>query len=126
MSEILLYNIESGKEIKIKMLCRKLNIGFRTVKKEEYGYKIAYLLGMSGDDTESGGEDFCDEMLLLCDLGGGMLNIFLSRLRKQETPVAIKAVLTETNAQFSSYELYRELSAEHAAIKSGATAHKAE
>ena len=40
----LLTTIEEKKELKIKMLCHKLNIGFRTVKREEYGYKLSYLL----------------------------------------------------------------------------------
>ena len=122
MSEVLLYNIEDKKELKIKMLCYKFNIGFRSVKKEEYGYKISYLLGLSADDSQAEGEDFSDEMLLLCDIGG-MLNLFLDQLRRQKTPVALKAVRTETNSAFTSYELYQELSAERAALQRGEIAH---
>ena len=126
MSEVLLYNIESKKEIKIKMLCHKLNIGFRSVKKEEYGYLIGYLLGMDSDDTQGTGEDFSDEMLLLSDIESGMLTLFLTLMRKQKTPVELKAVRTESNARFTSYELHRELCAENAAIKRGVTAHQSE
>lgn len=124
MSEVLLYNIEKQKELKIKMLCHKLNIGFRTVKKEEFGYRIAYLLGLSADDVREEGEDFSEEMMLLSDIGGGMLNLFLTQLIRQKTPVALKAVRTDTNMQFTSYGLYRELSAEREAIQRGVTAHQ--
>ncbi|MBQ3416363.1 MAG: DUF3783 domain-containing protein [Ruminococcus sp.] len=126
MSEVLLYNIEKQKELKIKMLCHKLNIGFRTVEKEEFGYRISYLLGLSADDVREEGEDFSEEMLLLSDIGGGMLNLFLTQLIRQKTPVALKAVRTDTNMQFMSYGLYRELSAEREAIQRGVTAHKPE
>ena len=126
MSEVLLYNIEPKKELKIKMLCHKLNIGFRSVKKEEYGYKLSYLRGLSAADTIGESADFSDEMMLLSDIGGGMLSIFLSQLKKQKTPVELKAVRTDTNAGFTSSQLYKELSLEHAAIKRGEVAHKSE
>ena len=124
MSEVLLYNIEKQKELKIKMLCHKFNIGFRTVEKEEFGYRIAYLLGLSADDVRKEGEDFSEEMLLLSDIGGGMLNLFLTQLIRQKTPVGLKAVRTDTNMQFTSFELYKELSAEREAIQRGVTAHE--
>ena len=124
MSEVLLYNIEKQKELKIKMLCQKFNICFRTVEKEEFGYRIAYLLGLSADDVRKEGEDFSEEMLLLSDIGGGMLNLFLTQLIRQKTPVALKAVRTDTNMQFTSFELYKELSAEREAIQRGVSAHK--
>ena len=72
MSEVLLYNIESKKEMKIKMLCHKLNIGFRTVNKDEYGYKLSYLLGASHDDEQGISTDFNEELMYLSDIGGGM------------------------------------------------------
>jgi hypothetical protein len=45
-----------------------------------------------------------------------MLNIFLNQLKRQKTPVALKAIKTEANIGFTSYELYKELSEEHKAL----------
>lgn len=123
MSEVLLYNIENKKELKIKTLCHRLNIGFRTVSKEEFGYTIAYLLGLSPDDSQRIGEDFSEEMLLLCDIEGRMLTLFLTLMRKQKTSVELKAVRTETNVRYTSYDLYQALSQERDAIRRGTTAH---
>ena len=117
MTKVFLYNIEKSKALKIKMLCHKLNIMTRDVNKDEYGLKLAALLGESADDTVTAGEDFDDEMLYLADFYGAMLDIFLTQLRRQKAAVALKAVKTETNAGFTSYELYRELKAERAAIE---------
>ena len=64
--------------------------------------------------------------MLLSDIGCGMLNLVLTQLIRQKTPVALKAVRTDTNAQFTSYGLYRELCAEREAIQRGVTAHKTE
>ncbi len=126
MSEVLLYNIETQKELKIKMLCHKLNIGFRTVKKDEYGYKLSYLLQLSSDGEKGYDADFDDELMYLSNIDGGMLTVFLSQLRKQKTPVELKAVRTDTNVGFTSSQLYKEISAEHNAIKRGEIAHKTE
>lgn len=123
MATVLLYNIEPKKEIKIKNLCRKLYFGFRTVEKEEFGYRLSYLLELSDDDTIGEGEDFSEEMLYLSGIDSGMLNIFLSQLRLKDVPVVLKAVMTETNLGFNSYELYHELKAEREAIEKGKTAH---
>ncbi len=123
MSMVLIYNLTPEKDAKLKMLCRKLNIPSRTVEKDEYGRKLGYLLGLSEDDSVAGGEDFDGAMLYLADLRGGMLNLFLDQLRRNRIIVPLKAVQTETNMGFTSFELYRELCAEREAIQKGMTAH---
>lgn len=117
MTEVFLYNIENSKSIKIKLLCRKLNIAVREVQKDEYGLKLSALLGLSDDQTVAGGADFDDEMLYLSEFYGAMLDIFLNQLKRQKTTVALKAVRTQTNVGFTSYELHSELSAEHAMMR---------
>lgn len=121
-----MYNIENGKAIKIKLLCRKLNIAAREVPREDYGKKLGALLGLSDDASVQPDSDFDEEMLYLSDFYGAMLDIFLNQLKRQKTPVALKAMRTQTNVGFTSFELYRELSAERAAIAQGANpAHRA-
>ena len=126
MAKVLLFNIEDGKGIRIKNLCRKLYFESEDVPKERFGCKLGDLLEHSADVSSSDGEDFDEEMLYLADIDGGMLNIFLAQLRRVKAPVALKAVGTETNRQFTVCELYREISAERDAIASGQIAHPSE
>ena len=124
MSEVLIYNLESRKDAKLKMLCRKMNLSARTVEKAEYGCTLSYLLGLSQDPSVKDGEDFDDEMLYISGLRGGMLNLFLDQLRRNKLIIPLKAIETETNFGFTSYELYRELSAEREAIMKGTQYHQ--
>lgn len=125
MPELLMYNIEKRKSIEIKNLCRKLNIGYSDVEKSDYGLTLESLLGLSGNVSTSEAVDFNEEMLLIVDFGDGLLNLFLSLLRKKKCTVELKAVLTETNKKFTSYELYNEISKEHKAMQKGEKFHQA-
>lgn len=123
MGEILIYNLAPGKDAKLKMLCRKLLIGSRSVEKSEYGHTLGYLLGISEDEAVKDGEDFDEEMLYIAGLPGGMLNILLDQLKRNKLIIPLKAIQTQTNIGFTSFELYRELSAEREAIRRGAQFH---
>ena len=124
MSKVLLFNIADPKGIRIKNLCRKLYIETEDIEKDRFGYPLGYLLGVSADGAVRHGEDFDDEMLYLVDIDGGMLDVLLAQLRRQKTPVALKAIKTDTNVTFTAYELYRELSAEREALARGMQAHQ--
>ena len=124
MSEILIYNLSPQLDAKLKMLCRKMNIGSRTVEKSEYGYPLGVLLGLSEKTEPAQGEDFDDSMLYIAGLRGGMLNLFIDQLRRNKIIIPLKAVQTETNVGFTSYELHRELCAEREAIARGMNAHR--
>ena len=125
MQMLLMYNIEKKKSIEIKNICRKLMISYKKVENSEYGCSIEYLLGLSDNAESKPGEDFSGEMLLMADFNDGFLNIFLTLLRKRKASVDLKAILTDTNRHFTSYELYKELSAERDAINNGNTYHQA-
>lgn len=124
MSEIMIYNLNPQLDAKLKMLCRKMNIGSRTVEKSEYGYPLGVLLGLSEKAEPAQGEDFDDSMLYIAGLRGGMLNLFIDQLRRNKIIIPLKAVQTETNVCFTSYELHRELCAEREAIARGMNAHR--
>ena len=123
MAEILMFNIEKSKAVKIKMLCRKFFMEATEVSKENFGCKISYLLGMLEDREGAENSDFSEEMLYFADVNGGLLSILLDQLRRIKAPVALKAVKTEANVNFTPYELYREISAEREAIARGESAH---
>ena len=105
------------------MLCRKMYIGARTVEKAEYGYPIGCLLGLTEAKGTKDDIDFDGEMLYLAGFSDEMLNLFLYQLRRNKLIIPLKAVQTETNMTFTSYELYRELCAEREAFQQGTPYH---
>ncbi len=123
MTEILMYNINGKKAITLKNICRALNISYREIDKADYGYKLGNLLGINDDNNVKAGESFDDEMLYLVGFNDGLLNIFLKLSRSKKCVVALKAVMTETNMNYTSFELYNEISAEHKAMQSGKSIH---
>lgn len=124
MGEILIYNLDPQAEAKLKMLCRKMNIGSRSVEKSEYGYPLGVLLGLSDKAGQTDAEDFDEPMLYIAGLRGGMLNLFLDQLRRSKLIIPLKAIQTDTNISFTSSGLYRELCAEREAFLQGRTAHQ--
>ena len=124
MSEILMYNIAPKKSAGIKLLCSQLGIGYRAVEPGDFGLPIGCLLGISERIEPKPDSSFDDELLFLVDIQGDMFGIFLNMLRKRGLSVALKAVKTDTNIGFTSYELITELKAEHEAIQRGMTAHE--
>ena len=102
-----------------------MNVGYTDVEKSDYGYRLGYLLNIDDNSVKADGDDFSGEMMLLVDFNNGMLDLFLSLLRKKKCTVALKAVLTDTNKEFTSYELYNEISKEHEAMSRGESYHQA-
>lgn len=125
MALALLYNLPPEKMRKVKFALLKLGIKAKEVLPDEFGCALGYsaeLEGFTAEKTE--GENFTDEMLVFCDFSEGQLNRFLDGIRKAKASVPLKCVLTETNAKWNSYELHREIKAEHEAMKTGNTAHE--
>lgn len=123
MAELLMFNIEKSKAIKIKMLCRKFFMEAKEVSKEDFGCTMSYLLGMSDAGGGAENSDFSEEMLYFAGFNRGIFGIFLDQLKRQKANVALKAVQTEANVHFTAFELYREISAEREAITRGTSAH---
>ena len=119
MTGVLLYNIGKEKLPKIKFILFKLGLSAREVSPAEFDRPIGALAGLEGFDAAEtdAGEPFAGEMLVLCGLSSAQFSAFLNALRQNRCTVALKAVLTETNAAWSAARLYRELAAEHAALQ---------
>lgn len=126
MSLVLLYNLSGKKAIDIKMICHKLNLTNKTVEKDEFGYKLGYLCNKDNDNTVYTYNDFEDEMLLLADLPNSTFDKFLKMLRQKKATVELKAILTQTNKEFTSSQLFEEISKERLAIQNGNLAHNQE
>lgn len=119
MANVLLYNLsDRDKAMKIKFQLYRLGITGREVDAADFGLPIGALLSLPGfaGAERAPGEAFREEMLVMHELSPSQFSGLLEGLRAAGAGVALKAVVTETNAAWDSCRLHRELSAEHAAM----------
>lgn len=119
---LLCYNMEGERLSKIRLAAMRLKIRVRTVAPEEYALTLAALCGMEpASGAVHAGDAFTQEMMVMANFPAGMMNAFLQTLRRMNVaPVALKAMLTPTNAAWDSVKLHGEIAAEHEAMRSGA------
>ena len=111
---------------KLRMIAMKLGIRIRPVEKWEYLQPIGAFAGVC-DSMESfyDGDGFSDPMLVMAHFSEPLFDAFLQALRASALPsIALKAVLTNTNAAWNSLELHEELCEEHAAMQAGINVHE--
>lgn len=121
---LLVYNIAPTKLSKLRVLCMRLGIKIRIVESNEYGCQLEDLIGQK-PVCEGDSQTFDDEMIVMCGLDNRTMDEFLLGMRTNRIPViSLKAVLTQTNAKWTSLQLHKELCAEREALKTGKSAHK--
>ena len=115
---ILEYNLDKPQKLKLMFVCAQLKIACHSVPREDYNQPIAALAGMRRRAPESyDGAGFTDEMLVMVNFTGPLLNAFLNALRQNRaTRVALKAVMTPSNADWDSVKLHEEILKEHIAM----------
>ena len=115
---VLSYNLSPEREGRLRTLCAIEKIRLRPVKPQEYGKPVGALAGLLPDTgLPQAAIPFREEMLVLCGFSEQALNAFLRGFRKSGlTPVALKAVLTPSNAAWNSTQLCAELQREHEAM----------
>ena len=124
---VLLYNLNNEKGGKIRRMCLPLGLRSRLVEPAEYGLTLSQLVEGQTPETPWAGECFYDELLLLVNCPGPLLDRFLQGFRRNKIPpVGLKAVLTPTNSGWTSLELREELAREREAIRQGQGAHSKE
>ena len=118
---LLCYNLGGEKMQKIRLAAMRLRIRVRPVEKDEYAQTVAALCGLEEKtDAAYAGAGFEDEMLVMANFPAGMMNTFLSLFRRMGiVPVALKAMLTPTNAAWDSEKLHEEIAGEHQAMMNG-------
>ena len=117
MNHLLMYNIPPEKAGKIKAIALRHGFRIRVVQPEEFGRSIAALAGFPEAQVQGDGTVFSDEMLVLCGVEGRAFHSFLAQLREKKVPVALKAVLTEHNAFWTSSKLHESLVQESEMLK---------
>ena len=118
---LLCYNLGGEKMQKIRLAAMRLRIRIRPVEKNEYAQTIAALCGLEEkNDAAYAGAGFEDEMLVMANFPAGMMSTFLGLFRRMGiAPVALKAMLTPTNAAWDSEKLHEEIAGEHQAMMNG-------
>ncbi len=117
MAKVLLYNFtDPERRMRIRLCLHRLGIACTEVVPEEQGHPLGLLLGLDGYAPGEAAAPFTEEMLVMYALSREQFSGLLESLRRSGVPVALKAVVTETNIAWSSGRLHRELAAEHAAM----------
>ena len=118
--QILMYNLDNPRKLKILMICGQLKIKARSVAVSDYAQPIGALAGLRNrTDAVYSGAGFPEEMLLMANFSGALLNGFLNAMRQNRLPgIPLKAVLTDANADWDSVRLHDEILREHTAMHS--------
>lgn len=121
-STVLGYGIEEHLVGKLRFLCVKAKVRFRVVTADEVGLPVGTVASSPAVEGEAakGGP-----MLVFCGISSRQFSELLAAFRPV-VPDVRKAVLTPSNAVWDFETLYRELEAEHRAMKAGTTVHGTE
>jgi len=111
---ILAMNIQPEKLGKLRFLCLRLGIRVQIVEQRSFGCAVGDLAAGSAAPVRGKWAPFADEMLVMASFRPGMLDAFLGGFREMGiAPVALKAMLTETNASWTLERLHAALREEH-------------
>ena len=122
---ILTFNLSESRLSKLRFLCMKLGLAVKAVPAEDFSQPIATLCGLAERADAAPAETFSEEMLVFCHMDNALVNRFLQTAKQMRyAPVALKAILTPTNAEWSPAQLCQELKDERAAVMKGEAAHE--
>ena len=122
---ILTFNLSDARLSKLRFLCMKLGLTVKPVPAEDCCQPISALCGLSNPADAAPAEAFSEEMLVFCHMDNAAVNRFLQTAKQMRfAPVALKAILTPTNAAWTPAQLCAELRDERAAVMQGTTTHE--
>ena len=115
---VLLYNFrDPARRARIRGWLERNAIRPLDVAPTELHHSLGALLGLPGFDREPGpwlGRGFEEEMLVMFGFQGTLLRDFLAFFREEGLPpVALKAMITPTNVNWTSLALHAALKEEH-------------
>lgn len=131
MNETVLYYTpaKSPQTMKLKGVLVRMGIRIKNIAPEQTHQKIGFLVGIDGYTKEDApnpslaDDNISEEMLVLHQFSERRLNELLANLRKAGVRIALKAIVTESNTDWTFLELYQELKEEHAAMMARAALH---
>ena len=114
-----MYNCSGPEFSKLRQIFAMLRLRMRPVEPARYQVPIGLLAQGEGEDGEPA-QPIPEAMLVFCGLGEALRNQVLEVIRVAKLPpIPLKAVLTETNREWTSLQLYEELKKEREAIAAG-------
>lgn len=120
---ILTFNLSDTRLSKLRFICMKMGTAVKPVPAEDFCQTIGALCRLAEAADPSPAEVFSEEMLVFCHMDNTAVNRFLQTAKQMRfAPVALKAILTPTNAEWSPLQLCQELKQERAAVLKGETA----
>ena len=115
--KLLLFNMDENKTALIRTVCATLNVRIIKIYRPQYGESIGVLAGIPAlqmTNEPYPGEDFTQQMMVMCGFKPDELDVFLKAYRDAGIPpVWLKAALTPHNMNWSASRLYKELAEEH-------------
>jgi hypothetical protein len=117
---VLIFNItDKARYDSVVKAVLPLKIKIKNIAMEDYLQPIGYLAGVKEVppvEEKYDGAELTDEMLLFSNLSDGDLNQLLLSLRKSNTRINLKAVLTPNNQHWNALQLNEELKKENEAF----------
>ncbi len=115
---VLLYNMTEGDDNeKIREYLDKTGVRIIDVAAADYLQPLGALAGVPGMERTANvnfGKGFDDRMIVMFMFDEMRMNAFLAYFRQEGIPsVALKAVMTPTNAEWDSIKLHDEIAKEH-------------
>lgn len=125
--ELVLFYTPENKEHTplLRGVLSQMHIKIKNLTAERCVQKIGYLAGLEGfekREVSPGYERYApameEELLVFCGLTDERLEELLANLKKAGVPqIPLKAVVTDTNAEWTVYRLYDQLREEHAQLR---------
>lgn len=115
---VLYYTPESSDRVaKIKSVLVLMGIRIKNIRPEQFEQTVGYLAGLDGFDPKETSKEppvIEEEILVMKNFSGRRVDELLFHLRKAGvSKIELKAVVTESNSQWTFYELYQEIKEEH-------------
>lgn len=113
---VLLYNCSGPQWARLRQVLVMQRLRMKAVEPGQYGLPLTQLLEGS-EETTGVEEEFSDPMLVFCSLTGPKLDQLLGAMKRAKLPpIPLKAVLTPSNRDWTSQQLWQELRREHQAM----------
>ena len=113
---VLMYRCSGPEFSKLRQIFAMLRLRMRPVEPEQYHLTLAQLAEGQGEPGEAQ-EPVPEAMLVFCGLGDAFLQQVLEVIRLAKLPpIPLKAVLTDTNRDWTTAQLREELAREREAI----------
>ena len=122
---ILTFNFTPDRLSKLRFICLRLGVQVLDVPEPGFYNTLGAICGLSDPNDAEGRRNFTDEMMVFAHMDNALVNRFLQTAKQMRyAPVALKAILTPTNAEWTPVQLCAELKDERAAVMKGEAAHE--